>query len=117
MARREQTPFFMTDAIPAYPSPTIPLHLVENLGKFGYTMPVRFYMFDHLGRQEVKENRMPKADEMIQEVRDVVLFGTRRMDAPSQRRILRTYGAQYRYLPDEAVDADDTAPDTAGMAE
>jgi hypothetical protein len=53
------------------------------------------------------------ADALIKEVRDVVLFNTRRMDAPSQRRILRTYGAQYRYLPDEALDADDTAPDTA----
>lgn len=53
------------------------------------------------------------ADALIQEVRDVVLFATRHMDAPSQRRILRTYGARYRYLPDEAVDADDTAPDTA----
>ena len=55
---------------------------------------------------------MPKADALIQEVRDVILFNTRRLDAPSQRRILRTYGAQFRYLPDEAVDADDTAPET-----
>jgi hypothetical protein len=50
------------------------------------------------------------ADALIQEVRDVILFATRRMDAPSQRRILRTYGAQFRYLPDETVDADETAP-------
>ena len=53
----------------------------------------------------------PTADELIQEVRDLVLFMTRRMDAPSQRRILRSYGATYRYLPDEPVDADDTHPE------
>ena len=52
----------------------------------------------------------PQADELIQEVRDVVLFGTRRMDAPSQRRILRSYGAQFRYLPDEPVDEGDMEP-------
>jgi hypothetical protein len=52
----------------------------------------------------------PKADALIQEVRDVILFGTRRMDAPSQRRILRTYGAQFRYLPDEPLDVDETNP-------
>lgn len=52
----------------------------------------------------------PRADELIQEVRDVVLFATRRMDAPSQRRILRTYGAQFRYLPGEPVDVDETEP-------
>ena len=52
----------------------------------------------------------PKADELIMEVRDVILFATRRMDAPSQRRILRTYGARYRYLPGEPVDMDDTNP-------
>ena len=53
----------------------------------------------------------PRADELIQEVRDVIMFATRRMDAPSQRRILRSYGATYRYLPDEAVDPDDTNAD------
>lgn len=52
----------------------------------------------------------PRADELIEEVRDVVMFGTRRMDAPSQRRILRNYGAQFRYLPDEPVDEGDTEP-------
>lgn len=52
-------------------------------------MLVRFYMIDHLGCQENKENWMLKADDLSQEVCDVIFFAIRRQDAPSQRRILR----------------------------
>ena len=46
------------------------------------------------------------ADELIRDLRDYVVFGTRKKEAASQRRILRSYGATYRYLPGEAVDED-----------
>lgn len=51
----------------------------------------------------------PQADAYIQEIFDRVTFGTRQMDKPSQRRILRSYGARYRYLAKETRDADDPA--------
>ncbi len=52
----------------------------------------------------------PRADELIRDVRDVVQFSARKMDAASQRRILRAYGARYYYLPGETVDeGDETA--------
>ncbi len=52
----------------------------------------------------------PRADELIRDVRDVVQFAVRKMDAPSQRRTLRNYGARYYYLPSEQVDdGDETA--------
>jgi len=49
----------------------------------------------------------PRANELIKETRDVILFATRRLDAPSQRRILRSFGAQYTYLVGEKVDVGD----------
>ena len=48
-----------------------------------------------------------QADSTIQEVVDRVTFGTRGMDRPSQRRILRSYGARYYYLASEPRDEDD----------
>ena len=52
----------------------------------------------------------PEADRLIKEVRDVIVFSTRNMDAASQRRVLRNHGARYYYLPDEKVDdGDETA--------
>jgi len=52
----------------------------------------------------------PEADRLIKEVRDYVTFSARNMDAPSQRRILRNYGAQYYYTPTEKIDeGDETA--------
>ena len=52
----------------------------------------------------------PRANELIKEVRDVILFATRREDAPSQRRILRSFGAEYTYLVGESVDVGDKRP-------
>jgi len=35
---------------------------------------------------------------------DELRYFLRKEDAPSQRRIMRSYGATYRYLPGEPVD-------------
>jgi hypothetical protein len=37
-------------------------------------------------------------------------FNLRKKDAPSQRRVMRTYGARFRYLSGEPVDPDDPLP-------
>ena len=58
----------------------------------------------------------PEADRLIKEVRDAIVYSTRNMDAPSQRRVLRNHGARYYYLPDENVDAgDETAVFEVGV--
>ena len=46
-------------------------------------MPVRFYTIAHLGRKVNKDDRKSKANEMSQEVQNVVMFGVWCMDAPS----------------------------------
>ena len=52
----------------------------------------------------------PEADRLIKAVRAAILYGTYEMDAASQRRVLRNYGAQYYYAPTETVDdGDETA--------
>ena len=46
--------------------------------------------------------------QLIKETRDVILFATRRrQDASSQRRILRSFGAEYTHLVGEKVDVGD----------
>ena len=52
----------------------------------------------------------PRADALIKAVRAGILFGTYEMDAPSQRRVLRSYGATFDYLPGETIDTGDDAP-------
>ena len=49
----------------------------------------------------------PQADALIKAVRAAILYSTYEMDAPSQRRVLRNYGAVYRYLAGEVVDVGD----------
>ncbi len=48
-----------------------------------------------------------QADELIDEVMAQLRYVLRRLEAPSQRRIMRTYGAEFAYLegepPDEPV--------------
>lgn len=51
------------------------------------------------------------ANAMIENVVEEVRFATRRMDAPSQRRVLRSYGARFSYLPGEPRDDDDPDED------
>ncbi len=63
-----------------------------------------------IDQQAVASYLRDRADELIAEIRDVVLFSTRKMDAPSQRRVLRTYGATFRYLSGETPDPDEPAP-------
>ena len=48
----------------------------------------------------------PEADALIDDVMQQIRFALRKQDAPSQRRILRLYGAQFRYLPGEPVEID-----------
>jgi hypothetical protein len=50
------------------------------------------------------------ADALIAEVVEQLRFNLRKKDAPGQRRIMRTYGARFRYLPGEPVDPDDPLP-------
>ncbi len=45
-----------------------------------------------------------RADELAAEVMAELRFYLRKEQAPSQRRILRTYGARFRYLPGEPQD-------------
>ncbi len=42
-----------------------------------------------------------QADELIQEVIEQLRFVFRRLDGPSHRRIMRSYGAFFRMLPGE----------------
>ena len=52
----------------------------------------------------------PRADALIKAVRAGILYATYEMDAASQRRGLRNYGASFSYLPGETVDdGDETA--------
>jgi hypothetical protein len=57
--------------------------------------------------QEAVAALRPQADELIQDVMDELRFNLRKRDAPSQRRIMRTYGASFSYLPGEPSDPDD----------
>ena len=58
-----------------------------------------------------------QADELIAEVMDELRFNLRRKDAPSQRRVMRTYGANFSYLKGEPRDADDVAQGAVVAAE
>jgi hypothetical protein len=45
-----------------------------------------------------------KADELISDVMAELRFNLRKKDGSSQRRIMRTYGANFHYLKGEPVD-------------
>ncbi len=60
--------------------------------------------------QEAVEALRSPADALIAEVVDQLRFNLRKKDAPSQRRVMRTYGARFRYLSGEPVDPDDPLP-------
>jgi hypothetical protein len=53
----------------------------------------------------------PRADELIGDVMDDLRYNLRKLDPPTQRRIMRTYGATFVALPGEP--ADPTPPPTA----
>lgn len=54
--------------------------------------------------QEAIAALRPRADELIGEVMDELRFTLRKKDDPSQRRIMRTYGATFTFLPGEPQD-------------
>ena len=51
-----------------------------------------------------------QADELIADIMAELRLTLRKMDAPSQRRVMRSYGARFSYLKGEQVDEDDTEP-------
>ena len=58
--------------------------------------------------QAVVANLRPQAEEYINEIYDHLAFALRKMDNPSQRRVMRTYGYKYEYShgePPEEVPA------------
>ena len=57
--------------------------------------------------QQALADLRPEADRLIKEVRALIIFSTRKMDAPSQRRVLRRYGARYAYRKNETRDEGD----------
>ena len=54
--------------------------------------------------QEEAATLRPQADELILEVIDSLRFTLRKKDAPSQRRIMRTYGATFTFLRGETIE-------------
>jgi len=53
----------------------------------------------------------PRADELITEVMDELRFALRKQNPSNQRRVMRSYGANYRYLPGEqAEEAEEPTP-------
>jgi hypothetical protein len=48
-----------------------------------------------------------QAEEVVYEVMDQLRFNLRRETPESQRRVMRTYGAQFSYTPGEPVDPED----------
>ncbi|MCA9975465.1 MAG: hypothetical protein KC413_06930 [Anaerolineales bacterium] len=57
--------------------------------------------------QEQLAELRTQADQMIADVMAELRFTLRRKDPPSQRRIMRTYGATFEYLEGEPNDPDD----------
>lgn len=57
--------------------------------------------------QAVAAELRPQADGLITEVMDELRYRLRKLDGGSNRRIMRTYGANYRYLQGEPVDEDE----------
>ena len=53
-----------------------------------------------------------KADELIGDIMAELRLTLRKLDYPSQRRIMRSYGARFKYLQGEEVDQDDNEPVT-----
>lgn len=51
------------------------------------------------------------AEKLIYEIMDQLRFNLRQLDAASQRRVMRSYGATFSYAAGEAVDPEDVTPD------
>jgi hypothetical protein len=57
--------------------------------------------------QEKLADLRVQADQAIEDILAELRFTLRRKDAPSQRRVMRSYGASYTYLEGEPLDVDD----------
>jgi hypothetical protein len=60
-------------------------------------------------QQEVADMRA-QANELIQDIIAELRMTLRKLDRPSKRRIMRSYGARFQYLKGETVDPDDEEP-------
>ena len=58
-----------------------------------------------------------EADELIADTMAELRLTLRKLDMPSQRRVMRSYGAQFKYLKGETVDTDDNEPIVDEVAE
>jgi hypothetical protein len=54
----------------------------------------------------------PEADTLIQDIVEQLRFSLRKKDEPSQRRIMRSYGARFTYASGETPDADEPPVET-----
>ena len=63
--------------------------------------------------QESAAALRPEADSLIQEIMDQLRFNLRKKDEPSQRRIMRSYGARFTYASGETPDPDGPPGDPA----
>ncbi len=54
--------------------------------------------------QEKVEKLRPQAEDIIDDVMAELRFNLRKLDDPSRRRIMRTYGAEFKYLKGEPGD-------------
>lgn len=61
--------------------------------------------------QEIVAEHRPEADEFISEVMSELRFNLRQKDRSSRRRIMRSYGAHYRYLKGETMEGEEEIPD------
>jgi hypothetical protein len=59
--------------------------------------------------QEAVAALRPEADTLIQEIADQLRFNLRKKDEPSQRRIMRSYGAHFTYASGETPDPEEVA--------
>ena len=57
-----------------------------------------------------------RADELIGDLVDTLDFATRKLDGPSQRRIMRRYGIKFAYRPGETPDPEQTPIESAPAA-
>ena len=65
-------------------------------------------------QQEALAKLRPMVDEAISEVMAALRYVLRKLPPPSQRRIMRSYGATFTYRPDEPVDEGDARSPNAG---
>ena len=58
-----------------------------------------------------------RADELIGDLVDTLDFATRKLDGPSQRRIMRRYGIKFAYRPGETPEPDQTSAESTPVAQ